>query len=120
MPPLKPGRAGTAHAIREANRYRLRPSLMASIAFVAGMIMLVVSSGTGATTTRAIGAIIGGRPLVLLQPFWLPVLYSRSTTCKRASSAGGAGTRRIQGQRSSGLIGSASLPKKRGVHCAHP
>ena len=69
--------ASIVSAAEEAARLRFRPILMTSFAFLLGVLPLVVATGAGAASRRALGtAVFGGMATAtLIGIFIVPVLY---------------------------------------------
>ncbi len=68
---------GAIEAVLEAAHLRFRPILMTSIAFILGVLPLVIASGAGSASQRAIGTgVMGGMiSATLLAVFFVPVFY---------------------------------------------
>jgi len=66
-----------AAAATEAARLRFRPILMTSFAFILGVYPLVVASGAGAASRRALGTAVFGGMLTstFLAVLFVPVFY---------------------------------------------
>ncbi|HWU02120.1 MAG TPA: efflux RND transporter permease subunit, partial [Novosphingobium sp.] len=68
---------GAVEAALNAARIRLRPILMTSFAFIAGVVPLAVASGAGANSRIAIGtAVLGGMiTATALAIFYVPMFF---------------------------------------------
>ena len=68
---------GLGEALVEAARLRLRPILMTSLAFILGVLPLVISSGAGASSRNAIGTgVMGGMiSATVLAIFFVPLFF---------------------------------------------
>ncbi|MCB2256370.1 efflux RND transporter permease subunit [Pseudomonas chlororaphis] len=74
---LEAGGSSTLEAVVEACRLRLRPILMTSFAFIAGVVPLVLASGAGAEMRQAMGVAVfaGMLGVTLFGLFLTPVFY---------------------------------------------
>ncbi len=70
-------RKGIIEATLEASRMRLRPILMTSLAFILGVMPLVISHGAGSGAQNAVGTGVMGGMLTatLLAIFFVPVFF---------------------------------------------
>jgi hydrophobic/amphiphilic exporter-1 (mainly G- bacteria), HAE1 family len=68
---------GLVESAIEAARLRLRPILMTSIAFILGVLPLVLATGAGSTGRHSVGVTVFGGMIVstFLNLFIIPILY---------------------------------------------
>ena len=119
-------RAGVdrAQAIRQANRDRLRPILMTTLALIGGMLPLALGTGPGAEERRTIAVvIIGGQLLALTVTLVLtPVAYSVLDDAVVASRGATNGLRRYlsdsgKSEAPGASTGGGASPPRLGARC---
>ncbi len=68
--------AGILEAAMQAAEIRLRPILMTALAFIIGLMPLVIASGAGANARRSLGTtVVGGLTVATILIIFVPVFY---------------------------------------------
>jgi HAE1 family hydrophobic/amphiphilic exporter-1 len=68
--------AGVLEAAMTAARIRLRPILMTALAFIIGLMPLVIASGAGANARRSLGTtVVGGLTVATILIIFVPIFY---------------------------------------------
>jgi HAE1 family hydrophobic/amphiphilic exporter-1 len=100
-------------AIIQANRDRLRPILMTTMALVAGMLPVVLSNKAGVASNRAIGVlVVGGQSLCLLLTLLaVPVFYSLFEDAKQSRAV--CAIRRILGSLSNRMQPASAILQRK-------
>jgi HAE1 family hydrophobic/amphiphilic exporter-1 len=68
--------ASILEAAMKAAQIRLRPILMTALAFIIGLIPLVIASGAGANARRSLGTtVVGGLTVATILIIFVPIFY---------------------------------------------
>jgi HAE1 family hydrophobic/amphiphilic exporter-1 len=79
--------ASVLEAAMKAAQIRLRPILMTALAFIIGLIPLVIASGAGANARRSLGTtVVGGLTVATILIIFVPIFYNAIETLRERKS----------------------------------
>jgi multidrug efflux pump subunit AcrB len=84
--------ASILEAAMKAAQIRLRPILMTALAFIIGLIPLVIASGAGANARRSLGTtVVGGLTVATILIIFVPIFYYAIERLRERKSQSGRG-----------------------------